>query len=1254
MPTVEVRLLGPLEVGVSGRALRLTRQKQRALLALLALRAGEVVSTDRIVEELWGETPPKAALGSLQNLVSDLRKALGPEALLTRSPGYVLAIDPDQVDVHRFERLAARAQTAGNARERADGLREALALWRGEPLADVAFEPFAQAIARLEELRSSLREDLFEAELDLGQHGSLIGELETHVAEHRLRERPRGQLMLALYRSGRQADALDVYRATREALVEELGIDPSPELQQLEQAILRHDPALGLDRRTTPEQKEPERRKTVTLLFADVVDSTALGAQLDPEVLRSVMGRYFDAVRSAVERHGGVVEKFIGDAAMAAFGIPARHEDDALRAVRAAAELRDALAGLNAELGAERGVVLQCRVGINTGEALVADPGSGEPFATGTAVNVAMRLEQAAPPGEILLGDATYGLVRDAVDAEAVAPLDLGPLGTTRAYRLLRVGPGSRALGSAPLVDRDDELAWLHASYARARDQRRSSVVTVLGDAGLGKTRLASELMKALSKEATTLSGRCVSYGDGATYLPLAEIVRHAIPRRTKRRVALLLAGDEHADLIAERIAELTGEAEAAGGPGEMFWAVRRFLEALAAERPLIVVLEDLHWAEPTLLDLVEYLGAWVSDAPFLVVCLARPELLETRSGWGGGERSLALEPLSLEDTNELVEAIAGGLADESRQTVVETAGGNALFVEQLLAHIDEAGLEALRTVPPTVEALLAGRLDRLDSDERAVLERAAVAGKDFSVAAVLHLSPPAEVAGVHDCLATLERKGLLTEGDEERGAGLRFHHTLVRDVAYAGMTKDARAELHERFSSWLERHGDGVDEIVGYHLEQAYRYRAELRPRDPRLPELAYGAGTRLAAAGMRAFRRADVAATVNLLARAAPLLAGDARRRAEVLCELGVARRGLGQLAAAEEGFTAAAEAAAAAADRGLGLRARIELASLRALTDRDADLDELVELAHMAIELFERLGDDRALGRTWRQVGYVRGAMQGRCAEWLEASERALEHYRRSGWSAAGCLSELGAALFYGPTPVSAGIERCERLLAETADRTGTAHLLVYLAGLQALSARFDEALETLDDGEAILREIGETYALANNSGRLRGRIHVLAGDLEQAERVFSWCCETFERAHDEAALASVASELAITLCERSRQEAAKAWIAVAEEHAPTGDIEAQFAWRTAAGRVRAAGGDVESGHRLALEALAIVERTDTLTHHGGVLLQLAHILRAWDRQAEAAERVEQALALFARKEDAASALRARALLAELAVA
>ena len=1245
---------------MEGRALELKRRKQRSLLALLLLHAGEVVSIDRLVDELWAGKPPKAAIGSLQNLVSELRRVLGRDVVRTRQPGYILDVDPERVDLHRFERLVVQAAEGGDAERRSTLLREALTLWRGPPLADLAFEPFAHLeIARLEELRTAAREELIQAELERGRHAQLVGELETLVAEHPLRERLRGQLMLALYRSGRQAEALDAYRQARETLVEELAIEPSPDLQRLEQAILRHESGLDLAAKPAPHVPvADERRKTVTVLVTDIVDSTGLGARLDPEVLRSIMRRYVDTVRTMVERHGGIVEKLGGDGALATFGVPQVHEDDALRAVRAATELHAAAVGLNAELTRDHGLAIQIRTGIDTGEVLAGDAASGQPFATGGPVTVARRLQQAALPGETLLGEATHRLLREAALTEAVEPIDAGGSVDVQAFRLVALGEstGLRPQTRAPFVGRREELARLESAFESMRDERRSRVVLVLGDAGIGKTRLISEFVSSLAAEATSLAGRCISYGEGATYLPLSEIVRQAAPTRPQATITALLEGDEQAGLIAQRMSELTGQADGAGQTGELFWAVRRFLEGVAAKKPLVVVLEDVHWAEPTLLDLVEYLTAWTSEAPILVLCIARPELLEQRPGWKSTTQTITLDPLSGAETGTLLAELVGEghLSDETRDRIVTAAEGNALFVEQLLAYItDEVQPDILeKTFPASIEALLASRLDRLEPELRAVLERAAVVGKDFVHSAVLHLSPPETLAALAGHLSALERRGLIhaqrAQLSPEESFG--FHHVLIRDVAYAGITKEHRADLHERHAAWLERRNE-PDELVGYHAEQAHRYRAELRPSDPTLGRLAAWAGQRLAAAGIRAWKRADTPATVNLLGRAVRVLPRDGPEHAIVLCELGIAQRWSGDFDLAHETL---GEAVDSAQDRGIELRARLEQAHVRLFSESVTNSEDVLSLATEAIPIFEEIGDDRALGRAWRHVGYVRGGIQGRLADWEEAAERALVHYRRSGWSASGCLAELGAALLHGPTPVDEALVRCEELLEEATDHSGRANVLSFMGGLVALDGRFDEARRLVGDATATYKEIDDAYALANNSGRVLGRIEHLAGDAVSAEQALRECCATFDRIHDEAGLSTVAAELADALYAQGRDAEAAEWIDVAQQRAANDDVNAQFTWRRVRGKILAQQSAFSEARALGFEAAQIASDTDAINDCGIVLLDLAEVLRTSGSPDEATEYVHQAVSLFDRKGNVVSAQAARSLLRELTVA
>ena len=758
------RLLGPLEIeDVADEAL-LRRAKPRALLAMLLLNANRPVSTERLVMGLWGDEEPATALGALQNYVSQLRKALGKEVVVTKPPGYMAVVGPDGLDLEVFKRIVAAA-TEADLPGRAAGLREALALWRGPPLADLADEPFALfEIKRLNELRLAALVDRIAADLDLGGHGELIAELEALVREEPLIERFRALLMLALYRGGRQVEALAVYRDARKQLDEEQGLEPGEALQQLERAILKHDPELNAPATTaarvadTPTMRSG--RRTVTVLFADVTGSTELGESLDPEALRDLMSTFFEEMRGAIVRHGGTVEKFAGDEVMAVFGVPVAHEDDALRAVRAVDEMLTAVQSLDEALERDRGVRFRLRIGINTGEAVSGEASAGGTFVTGSAVNVGKRLQELAEPGNAVLGEATMRLVRDAVEVEPLGSIVLrGRAEPLEAYRLVSVRadvPGVARAFDSPFVGRRDEIDALRIALDVAQTERRCRLVALVGNAGIGKTRIAREFVESL-EDARVLVGRCVPYGDGATYLPLVDALRDVLPELEE-----VLDED-----VMGRISALVGSGETPATAGDTAWAVRRSFETLARERPLVLVFDDVHWAEPTFLDLVEYLGAWTEDAPILLLALARPDLLEERPTWAdpeGGVATLRLGPLDGDDTRTLVANLAGDSVDEDqRGRVVELAEGYPLFAEQLVAWIEESGEDDdLAAVPATIEALLASRLDRLDADERAVLERAAVVGREFWRGAVAALSPQSELAAVSRHLMALVRKGLV------------------------------------------------------------------------------------------------------------------------------------------------------------------------------------------------------------------------------------------------------------------------------------------------------------------------------------------------------------------------------------------------------------------------------------------------------------------------------------------------------------
>jgi class 3 adenylate cyclase/tetratricopeptide (TPR) repeat protein len=931
-------------------------------------------------------------------------------------------------------------------------------------------------------------------------------------------------------------------------------------------------------------------RKTVTVVFSDIANSTPLGEALDAEVLRGVMEQYYAVVRRELERHGGTVEKFIGDAVMAVFGIPTVHDDDALRAIRAAIDMRTALGALNQDLEEIHGVRLAIRTGVNTGEVVAGDPSDRQSFATGAAVATTQRLEAAARSGEILVGDSTYRLVSNAVLVEPMEPLQLkGKAQPVQAWRLLGVVEGAppfpRRLDT-PMVGREDELAALKGELETAADERRCRLATVVGPAGIGKSRLGNEVFSATRGRATTLVGRCLEYGEGITYWPLRGIVLSATGSLTQEGIAQFLEGAEDADRIANRLAGAVGSEEAPPGGEETFWAVRRFLEHMARERPMILGIDELQWAEPTFLDLLEYLVGWTTDAPVLVLGLARPELLEHRPTWNTtSSLVVALEPLSGDDSERLVEALGAEVDESERDRILAGAEGNPLFVEQMLALATE-GSQA-EAIPPTIHALLAARLDRLPSEERAVLERAAVIGREFTAGAVNSLSGDQPVGST---LLSLVRRDLiepdrsLIPGDD----GFRFRHILIRDEAYLGVAKAGRAELHERYADWLARSAGELDEIIGYHQERAFRYRQELGSPDD---SLSAQAGERLARAGRRAVGRGDLPAAVTLLTRAAALLPDSHEQRREILPILGGALMRTGDFTRAERFLDEALESAKAAGDRRLELRTVIEREFFRAFTRPEESPDDIVAVADAAIPLLEELEDHIGLAKAW----WLKSEMHLNAFRWgprTEHLERALEHARRAGDAGeqAAIAAQLAQAMYYGPAPVPAAIDRCEQLLRDVPPtRSLRASVIGVLAGLRAMQGDFDEARRLHEEAREIWQELGHRFRIAMRS-LMAADIELLAGRPAEATRVLRWAHGELTAMGAQSVIPPISAFLADALCEEQAFEEAEQLARHAQESATPVDVVAQVMWRVALARATA---DIE----LAREAVVLAEGTDS---------------------------------------------------------
>jgi class 3 adenylate cyclase len=955
-----------------------------------------------------------------------------------------------------------------------------------------------------------------------------------------------------------------------------------------------------------------EGRKTVTVLFCDLVAFTELAGRLDPEALRHLMLRFFERAAAVIEGHGGTVEKFVGDEVMAVFGVPVAHEDDALRAVRAAVAVHECVA----ELDRDSDVHLELRIGINTGEVVTGDPAAGHGFVSGDAVAVGKRLEQAAAPGEIVLGESTHRLVGHAVRATQLDPLTLkGKAEEATAFRLESVDPSATAIprrDDTPLVGQQRELGRLHSAY----DDAASSgvrLMTIVGDSGIGKSRLARELLRAVEGEAAVVVANCPPYGEGTTFSPIREAFR--------------VAGRDESALE--------------GSSYEAFAATRGLFEELARERPLVAVFDDVHWAEETLLDLIEHLSVRLASAPVLLLCLARPELAERRPQWvSRPEATLALSALSDLDAEDLLDALDAPAA--LRERIAELAEGNPLFIEQLTAFAGEEGEDV--ALSGSIRSVLQARLDRLDPAERAVLERASVIGRSFPLEAVLELMPPAEREQAQACVFELVRRGLVRPDVRIPGDGFRFEHALIREAVYEAMPKAVRADLHETVAAQLDD-VDAAPAVVGYHLEQTCLLRRELGLRDP---ELAKRAGRLLQLAAEETLSRTDAPATISLLERARALLPDDDRELPAVLTGLGSARLNGGDLPGAESALFAAVDAAVALDQRAAELHARIELQFVRAFA-QNTPVDESVELATEAIAELEPLGDELALARAW----WLRSSGDLAACRWRErgeAIERALEHARRAraGSEMVGTLAGLYAqALLHGPTPVDEAIAR----LAQMHDELGLDPPLrsstnTSLAGLLAMRGDFEQARRMCRDAAATYEEFGLRFRRATQAF-VAAQIELLAGNPAAAERELRASTTAFEEIGAATSALTHRALLADVLARLGRCEEAEDLVRRVAAKESAHDLIAHVLWRSALARVRVQQGAAQEAVELAGEARRLLADAEFPQ------LALAALTAAVEAAAAADDRAGAEL-LLAQARQIAEAKGAVANLAQLAAA
>jgi class 3 adenylate cyclase/tetratricopeptide (TPR) repeat protein len=965
-------------------------------------------------------------------------------------------------------------------------------------------------------------------------------------------------------------------------------------------------------------------RKLATVLFVDIVDSTRLVSATDPEVVRRRVSRFFEMVSHCVEAHGGIVEKFAGDAVMAAFGVPQAHEDDAQRATRAALAIREAVDGLE----------LQARIGIEAGEVVVESAEST--FATGEAVNLAFRLQEAARPGEILVGPTAYRLAAAILVVEDGGTLDLkGIDGSMHAWRVVDMldGPGRPVGPRAPLVGRDAELELLENTFSRSVRDRRAHLFTIYGEPGVGKSRLAREFVDGVER-ASVLMGRALPYGEGVTYWPLGEMVKAAAGisdddplEEAFEKLRECCAEDAVADVLglaAGLMEALDGERS----PQEIAWGAREVMQGIADVQPLILLFEDIHWAEPPLLDLIEHLADGVR-APLLILCIARAELLDARPDWGGGRvrsTSIELEPLSDEESAELVEQLLSQLAGAAGerppalpQELLDRTEGNPLFVEETIRMLVESssGNGSPDRVPDTLQALIAARIDHLTPEAKTLLQRGSVIGRVFWRGALEHLSP--DVEGHEGLLEDLLQREFLLREPRSSISGetaYRFKHALIREVAYTGLAKLARAQYHARFAEWLaERTGEELVEIRAYHLDQAVEFLTELEGAPP--DELAEETASALVKAAKRAIAREAYSNARKLGLRAVELrptlgaryIAARAAWRLQDFASVEVEMERVRDQAA-QEGERVL-EALALTALGEAALRRHGDAVGARALVDEALEI-----LAHE---------DDPVAHFDALTARSTVGAWLGSEKDYVRFMERAyviaLDARRKD-------LQTIAAQALASAHIMRLELDEAELLLTRALELAGESKSVRARLGATLAYAWFLRVKGELDAAETMLEEVRQTAEelgmepVTASALQKLGWIARQKGDLKRSEKLFREALHITSARGDQGLVPDYQAALATTLADLGKVDEGERLALEARANGVPEDTACQIFALTALAAVRAAQGREGEAEELLRSAIALAEGSDYKLFELHPLGRLVDVLRGGGREDEAA--------------------------------